>query len=281
MNFNSQALIAAGRQLETPFEVQLNLSGDIQTAHCLQLLRLVPGRRVVVKLLVGDTAYLGKIFLGADREKYCQREQAGIRALQNAGISTAKLEGQGYLSDNGAEVLLLEYLPEVQHLSELLASQQIDAQHQLATAVTMMAAMHDRGLQHKDCHLDNFLVNEKGLYLIDGDAVERSAVLNQIDALENLALFFVQLPLVLNNRLAEFFAHYCDQRGWPQGECLPAFQRALQTQRENRQRRFLKKVFRDCTQFKVTKSWSRFVALDRQADSPELQALIGNPDRSI
>ena len=111
--------------------------------------------------------------------------------------------------------------------------------------------------------------------------MEWSAVLNQIDALENLALFFVQLPLVLNNRLAEFFAHYCDQRGWPQGECLPAFQRALQTQRENRQRRFLKKVFRDCTQFKVTKSWSRFVALDRQANSPELQALIGNPDHYI
>jgi len=281
VSFSSQALASAGRQLETPFEVQLNLSGETKTARCTQLLRLVPGRRVVVKIHIGDRVYLGKIFLGSERTKYCQRELIGIQALQSANISTAKLEGQGCLSDNEAEVLLLEYLPEVQHLSELLASQQSDAPRQLEAAVAMMAMMHDKGLQHKDCHLNNFLVNEQGLYLIDGDAVERAVVLSQADALKKLALFFVQLPLVLNYRLPELFSQYCDLRSWSRGDCPSKFQQLLQAQRENRQRRFLKKVFRECTQFKVEKNWARFVALDRQADSPELQALIDNPDDYI
>ena len=279
--FSSQDLIDAGRQLEVPFKVSLLLNGKTETAECTQLLRLVPGRRVVVELLIGNTTYLGKIFVGTERTKYCQREQSGIQALQNAGILTAKLEGQGCLADHGAEVLLLEFLLQVQHLSELLASQQPDALRQLETAVSVMATLHDSGLLHKDCHLDNFLVNEQGLYLIDGDAVEQTTALTQAGALENLALFFVQLPLLLNHRLAELFAHYCERRGWSQGNTQPAFRQQIQKQRANRQRRFLKKVFRDCTQFKVTKNWSRFVALDRQTDSPELQALIGNPDRYI
>ncbi|MEH6357805.1 MAG: lipopolysaccharide kinase InaA family protein [Pseudomonadales bacterium] len=280
-SLNSQALIAAGRQLGAPFEVQLKLAGEVQTARCVELLRLVPGRRVVVKLLLGEKTYLGKIFLGSDGKKYCQRERKGIEALEGAGISTAQFEGHGCLQDNGAEILLLEYLPQVQHLSECLALSPADAKTQLEAVIKMITMMHGKGLVHKDCHLDNFLVNEQGLYLIDGDAVEQSSALSQRDALDNLALFFVQLPLSFTSRLAGFFTHYCELRAWSLADYLPAFQQALQAQRDNRQRRFLKKVFRDCTQFKVTKSWSRFIAQDRQADCPELQALIANPDHYI
>lgn len=280
-SLNSQALIAAGRQLEVPFEVQLKLAGEIHTAQCVELLRLVPARRVVVKMLIGEKTYLAKIFLGAEGEKYCQREQAGIQALQAADINTAQLEGHGCLEDSGAQVLLLEYLPQVQHLSERLVSSQLDAETQLKAVIAMIAKMHDRGLVHKDCHLDNFLLNEQGLYLIDGDAVEQSSALSQTDALNNLALFFVQLPLFFNSRLTDFFTHYCELRGWTLADYLATFQLAIQAQRNNRQRRFLKKVFRDCTQFKVLKSWSRFIAQDRQADCPELQRLIANPDHYI
>ena len=278
---DSQTLIAAGRQLETPFEVQVKLLGEAQSAQCTQLLRLVPGRRVVVKMQLGSSTYLAKIFLGSERHKYCRREQSGIMALQGAGVSTAKLVGHGCLVDDGAEVLLLDYLPQAQQLSALLTSRKSDTDNQLRAAVEMMAALHERGLRHKDCHLDNFLVSDQRLYLIDGDAVEQTSSLSQALALQNLALFFVQLPLLLTPRITEFFEQYCAQRGWPHNDCLPLLQGALKSQRDSRQRRFLKKVFRDCTAFNVIKSSARFVVRDRQEDCPELQALIANPDHYI
>jgi tRNA A-37 threonylcarbamoyl transferase component Bud32 len=52
-------------------------------------------------------------------------------------------------------------------------------------------------------------------------------------------------------------------------------------QREKRQRHFLKKIYRDCTQFKVIKRRARFVVLDREAESPELITLISHLDEAI
>jgi len=281
MVLSSQQLVAAGRQLEAPFEVGIELSGELQAARCVELLRLVPGKRVVVKMLVGEQVFLAKIFLGADGGKYCQRERTGVQALHEAGIQTVQLVGQACLKDNGGEVLLLEYLPDVRHLSELIDSREEASDALLGSAIEMIAVMHDRGLQHKDCHLGNFLVAEQGLYLIDGDAVSKSNHLSQKQALENLALFFVQLPLFLLSRLNSFFSTYCVLRGWNQKIYQADFDAEVVQQRRKRQRHFLKKIYRDCTQFKVIKSSARFIVLDREAECPELSALISHLDEAI
>jgi tRNA A-37 threonylcarbamoyl transferase component Bud32 len=281
MVLSSQQLVAAGRQLEAPFEVELELSGELQIARCVELLRLVPGKRVVVKMLVGEQVFLAKIFLGVDGGKYCQRERAGVQTLQEAGIQTAQLVGQACLKDKGSEVLLLEYLSDVRHLSELIDSREEAGDALLNLAVEMVAKMHDKGLQHKDCHLGNFLVTEQGLYLIDGDAVSKSNRLVQAHAFENLALFFVQLPLFLLPRLNTLFSTYCVLRGWDQKIYQADFDVEVVQQRAKRQRHFLKKIYRDCTQFKVIKSNSRFVVLDREAECPELITLISHFDGAI
>jgi len=278
---SSQELIAAGRQLEVPFDVELELSGKSQIAHCVELFRLVPGRRVVVKMLIGEQVLLGKIFLGTDGGKYCQREKTGILALQEAGIQTAQLINQACLRGEGSEVLLLEYLPDVRHLSELIDLREEVSGVLLDAAVEMVATMHDKGLQHKDCHLGNFLVVEQGLYLIDGDAVSKNNPLSQAQAIENLALFFVQLPLFLLPRLNAYFSVYCSLRGWDKKASQVDFDAEVTHQREKRQRHFLKKIYRDCTQFKVAQTKSRFVVLDRKAETPELASLLKRLDEAV
>lgn len=279
---SSQQLIAAGRQLQAPFNVSLTLDGQLEVAECVQVLRLVPGRRVVIKMQLGNNTFLAKIFLGKGRRKYCRRELMGVQALHDASVRTAQLVGVGTLSDNEGEVLLLEYLHDAQQLSECVADGVTSAQQQLASAVELMAAMHNRGLRHNDCHLDNFLANERGLYLIDGDAVvQAQGALSTQAALANVALFFVQLPLIFNHQLADFFDRYCQAREESFDVSLAALMAEVTKQRDKRQSHFLKKVFRNCTQFKVEKNWSRFVVCNRLADSLALQALIANPDEYI
>lgn len=279
--YSSQQLIDAGRQLEVPFNVEITLNGRSEIAECSQLLRLVPERRVVVKMNVGDGVYLGKIFLGKGANKYLEREKSGVLALQEANISTAQLVGVGCLSDGGAELLLIEYLENVQQLDECLADGSVVGLAWLKTTVELVARLHNSDLRHDDFHLGNFLVNEQGLYLIDGDAVEQGEL--SVDAaLENLAYLLVQFPLRFHSELEDFFALYCQVRGSKFDVSQQQFNNHIITRRLKRQERYLlKKVFRDCTQFKVEKNWSRFVALDRQADSLELQTLIQDPDRYI
>lgn len=281
MVLNSQNLVEVGRELKTPFEVELILGGETKAAQCVQVLRLVPERRVVVKMLVGEQAYLGKIFIGTNKEKYLKRERSGIEALQEASVSTAKIKGEAQLADGGADVLLLDFLPDVRHLSALIVEKSGNGPDYLTLAVSMMATLHEQGLQHEDCHLNNFLISDDALHLVDGDAVKPLKEPKQAAAIENLALFFVQLPLSLSGRFPQLFSGYCSLRGWRLDELLPVFEKQIRSQRSTRQRRFLNKVFRDCTQFKVTKTWSRFVAMDRQSETVELVNLIENPDGYI
>ena len=281
MVLSSQQLVAAGRQLEVPFEVEIELSGELQVGQCVELLRLVPEKRVVVKMLVGERVFLAKIFLGAGGGKYCQREKSGVQALQDAGIQTAQFVDQACLKDKGSKVLLLEYLSDVRHLSELIDSREEAGDALLNSAIEVIAMMHEQGLQHKDCHLGNFLVADQALYLIDGDAVTTSNELSQAKALENLALFFVQLPLFLLPRLNTLFSVYCVLRRWDQKVYQADCEVEVVQQREKRQRHFLKKIYRDCTQFKVIKRRARFVVLDREAESPELITLISHLDEAI
>lgn len=281
MVLSSRELIQAGRQLEPPFEVDLKISGEVKRGYCLQLLRLVPERRVVVKMMLDEKLYLAKIFLGQSKAKYCKRERSGINVLQNADINTATIQAGATLADGSADILLLEFLPEVKHLSEFVSEKVSEGADYLERALGIMATLHEKGLRHEDCHLDNFLISAGDLYLVDGDAVQQEVELSQTSAMANLALFFVQLPLSLSGRLPQLFVDYCERRGWSEQSCRASFFSEVQKQRENRQRRFLKKVFRDCTLFKVTKSWSRFVSQDRKEESPGLEKLVNNPDAYI
>lgn len=281
MVLSSADLRALGRELSAPFEVELDADGRIQSAQCVQVLRLVPERRVVVKMLLDEQVYLGKLFLDSNRAKYIERERSGVEAMHDAGVDTAVIRGQARLSDNGAEVLLLDYLPAVRHLSEGYAVNGQTGTEYLKMAVGMMARLHQQGLLHQDCHLGNFLISDDRLYLVDGDAVQKGATLSTGAAIQNLALFVVQLPLHLGEKSVELFACYCQHRGWAEDSYRAMFQQAVEKQRSDRQRRFLKKAFRDCTQFKASKSWARFAVVDRQAETAALQSLLERPDHYI
>ncbi len=281
MTLSSSQLIAAGRVLEAPFEVELELSGELKVAQCLEVLRLVPGRRVVARMVIDGETFLGKLFLGSDASKYCLREKNGVEALHNAGIKTAPLVGGGRLHDRGGEALLMEYLPNISHLSALAQPSSESGNELLCSAVEMLAKLHDNGLEHQDCHLDNFLVADQALYLVDGDAVKQRNQLTDEQALRNLALFFVQLPLFLMPQLPELIRVYCRCRGWHSGEIKSQLDVLVRQQRADRQRRFLKKIYRDCTQFKVDQSKSRFVVVDRAEESEELTDLIDHLDEAI
>ncbi len=272
----------AGREPPVPLVLPL-AEGE---ARVLRWLRILPGKRLVAQVEVAGSVRLLKLFIAAGAERHCAREASGIRALQTQGIATPELIGEGEI-EGGGRYLLSAYLDGAETLQQrwdsLPARQpgEADALTLLGQALGVIGAMHRCGLVQTDLHLGNFLLHEAQLCVIDGDAVEAlspGAPLTPMQAEDNLAIFFAQLdpewdalcellligylqhnPLALNpDRLAE----------------------QIKRVRQRRLDDFLGKTLRDCTQFSVKRSWTRFTAVVRN-ECQRLTSLLAAPDEAL
>ena len=248
----------AGRAVAAPFSIAL---ADASSLHIEHVLRLLPGKRLSGLARWQGRQVFAKIFVAAAAVRHGERERDGCRALAAAGLATPGLLAAEALPAGGY-VVISDYLADAEPMS-------VDADaDQLAAAFALLGRLHQAGLVHGDVHPGNFLQAGGRLHLIDGDAVTRG------DALANLALFFAQFPVA---RLLDIDA------------CLAAYGRpvdrsalaqALAAARESRVQRYLEKIFRDCSEFAVTHSFSRFCAV-RRDKAALLAPVLADPDSAL
>ncbi|MEL0082013.1 MAG: lipopolysaccharide kinase InaA family protein, partial [Gammaproteobacteria bacterium] len=140
-----------------------------------------------------------------------------------------------------------------------------------------LRALHDAGLMQKDAHLGNFLYREASVCVIDGAAIVSSGpLLRSWRQLQNLALVLAQLS-VYHGGFAEAVLSGYGSRFSP-----PQVSRALQRQRGRRERKYMRKTLRNCSEFKATHQFRlrRIVRRDQQEDQG-LQALLADLDGAI
>lgn len=279
----TQQLREAGREPVVPLAVEL----DADRLSVTQWLRVLPGKRLVGRGEYRGRPVLAKLFVGASAARHAEREAAGIAALATAGIATPGVIAQGSI-DGGGYYLLTEFLADAVTLQAKwdalpgVKPGDSEAVTLLGMALRAIARMHAQGLLQGDLHLGNFLLAGDELYVIDGDAVEAStpgAPLPQRQAETNLALFFAQLTPDWDALQELLLVEYL----------MINPHHALQTQRleaeihrlrSDRLKDFLDKTLRDCSQFSVQRSWSRFTAaLRSRRDS--LDTLLADPDQAF
>ncbi len=277
---------AAGRDLAVPFELLLRaspassgpeLSGEVRLL-CREILRLLPGRRLVARVRVAGREAVLKLFVGAGRRRYRRREARGCARLAAAGAATPALLAE--LEGAGATGLLFEYLPGVRPLAA-------DDERGVAAAAAELGRLHAHGLRYRDLHLDNFLEDEQGaIYVVDGDSVWRSlrpGPLPPRRSLEELGVLCAQRPPLADARLAEVERAYAAARRWTSGG--PARRRALAAatarQRRRRVRRYLAKAQRECSEFHHQRTWGRWLTAVREAWDPALTEFAADPERSL
>jgi tRNA A-37 threonylcarbamoyl transferase component Bud32 len=277
-------LCAAGRNPVVPFRIVL-ADGNELTMH--QLLRILPGKRIVGKGELGGRNVLAKLFVARDSARHWAQEKSGIEALHRAAVPTPKLIGAAPLSAGG-HALLTEFLDSSETLAEAWARQSENppgnaaALAVLAPALTVLGRMHFQGLVHRDLHLGNFLRHQRELFVIDGDevcAASPGKPLDQRQAIGNLAILLAQLPASWDSQQVHLLAYYREG-----GAQLQADPQALQAEtsrvRAQRLNRFLAKTVRDCTLFSVHQRTGRFVAAVRE-QAPILAPLLAAPDVHI
>lgn len=285
-----------GRDLSAPFQLRLLIDGRVLEARCEQVLRLLPGKRLVAKARIADEPVLLKIFFDRRHGIHANRERRGLSLLSDAGFTTPEVLMQGQLAAarslgaDEATVLVLRFVDHAMPLSQFWRTADIAARNGvLAHLVNHLAALHAAGAWQDDVHFDNFLHDGQLIYAVDGGGVQREPrgtarmVVDddELVGLDNLALLHAQLHLD-DDACAELsLPLYVAARGWPVDAGRHArFLLAIAAHRARRMRRYLVKVFRDCTEFQVTKSARAFTVWERALED-ELKGILSDPDLAI
>ncbi|MBV4538366.1 MULTISPECIES: lipopolysaccharide kinase InaA family protein [Pseudomonas] len=270
-------LKVAGRSPALPLSVTLADAAGSAELQLLSLLRVLPGQRYVGAGIWRGTPVLAKLLVGNNAARHFQRELEGVKLMAAQGLTTPQLLADGLKEGEGGW-LLFEFLEGAESLGDAWAEVEAlpplaDEQHLvLGEALTAVAQMHAKGLWQTDLHLDNLLRHNGRLYLIDGAGIKAETPgqnLSRQRVLENLGVFFAQLPKRLEPFIEELLVHYLLANG-EHALPLEALQKQVDKVRAWRLKDYLDKAGRECTLFSVQRTLSGLRAIRR----PEVEAML-------
>lgn len=273
-------LKSAGRSPGLPLSLELADAAGPAQLQLLSLLRVLPGQRYVGAGVWRGRPVLAKLLVGSKAARHFQRELQGVRLLAEQGLTTPLLLADG-LKDGEGGWLLFEFLEgaeslgdawkQVEHLP-LLADEQTAV---LAEALGAIAQLHGKGLWQEDLHLDNLLRHDGKLYLIDGAGIRAETPgqpLSRQKVLENLGVFFAQLPKSIEPFTEELLVHYLLSNA---EHALPmeALQKQIDKVQAWRLNDFMEKVGRECSLFSVQRGAFGLRAIRRDEEAAMVPVL--------
>ena len=268
---------------------------DGSTLAINEVVRVVPNKRLVCKALWNNQAVYAKIFIGANAKRYAQRDQKGVRVLVNANIATPDLlfSGNIELHQQSANILIFKAIAAQNAdilYQQLLNAQQKAARLQLMLQLTsIVAQMHKANLQQTDLYFKNFLLDADTLYAIDGDGIQTfSTLFKKRQKQRNLATLLSKLDGFDIGWIEDLYAHYCKQTAAEYSSTDYAELCALtQRIRQKTANSYAdKKVFRTCTDVKVSQNFSQFMALSSDFEAKnlnvnQLDSALDNPQNRL
>jgi len=276
------------REISLPFLLSLETGGELE---CTEVLRCLPGRRLVCKAHLNGKPVLMKLFLDAHMEQEAAGDAAGVKALMDAQISTPALLSPDRVAGEGYPLLLFEYLPDTSSFREAWEMAGAGVQRSLISELLHMVAMqHLAGLRQRDFHLRNFLLDHAGrLYAIDGgDYLISDVPVSKIPALKNLGVLFGHLPRRVLVQQPELLQHYLTPRQWQaEPELIEQVYAGANSFRRRRAKVISRKAFRNCSEFRVRRKDGLHIcqrrdlheqALDEWIDQSRLDLL---PDSDV
>ncbi|WP_435034469.1 lipopolysaccharide kinase InaA family protein [Pseudomonas neuropathica] len=273
-------LAGVGRTPQLPLTVTLADAAGSADLQLLSLLRVLPGQRYVGAGVWRGRPVLAKLLVGGKAARHFQRELEGVRLLAAQGMTTPLLLADGLKNGEGGW-LLFDFLEGAESLGDAWAkveSLPVLADEQsavLAEALGAIGQLHGKGLWQEDLHLDNLLRHGGQLYLIDGAGICAETAgqpLSRQKVLENLGVFFAQLPKALEPFTEELLVYYLlsnSEHALP----LEALQKQIDKVRRWRLKDFLLKVGRECTLFSVQRGAFGLRAIRREEEPAMLPVL--------
>lgn len=214
--------------------------------YCEQVLRWLPGRRLVVRALHNGDPLLLKLFAPNKKGwRELSREQQGYKACKAAGVT---VPAEKLISDDFAGCLAVAY----EFIADARPFQLVSSnQAQMVPALLqLMVRCHQAGIYQHDIHTDNILMTTCGLFLIDLSSIrgEPGQPLSTKKSLGNLARLLAQFVPDEQQLILKKLNLYYQNRGWMYGQAeRESFKALLDKAWHKRKENYLLKCFRGCT----------------------------------
>lgn len=250
---------------------------------CHRALRVLPGQRLVCTGLWRGRAVVAKLYLHPQRRKrHGRREERGLRALAARQLNAPTLLYAGPLANGDWAVICERIFPALTLLQAWTQADRDLRRRLLSRLIATVAAQHDQGVHQRDLHFGNFLLTGTTLCALDGAEFSIGwGALGQRQGLANLGLLLAQLPPDDTALIEPALAEYCTYRRYDPDQARPLLYQALEQAQQYRERKYLQKIFRNCTAFASGGGDGCYWVLDRRYDSPALRTLLATPGEGV
>lgn len=241
-----------------------------------EIVRVVPNKRLVCKAVWNHTNVYAKLFIGANAKRYAQRDKQGVQALVKADIATPDLLFAGNAAVN--EVLIFKAIEPAQNAEmlylQLNTSQEKAARLNLMLNLTaIVAQLHRADLRQTDLYFKNFLIDAETVYAIDGDGIQPfSTFFRPRQKQRNLAILFSKMDVLDSGWIDDCYAHYCRLTGMKYSvlDYANIYNLTQKLRQKTASAYADKKVFRTCTDVKVTQTFKQYAAFASDFDAADL-----------
>lgn len=271
----------ANRTTLKPFQITLKNNDEILS--CNEIIRVMPGKRVVAFGTLGDKEVVAKLFYKKGHaERHAKREFKGVDALQKNGVITPKLYYHGSSINKKIHVLVFEKINKVKSIEDIWQGRKSikSILPILRLLVIELATHHVLGILQHDLHLKNFLLQKKKIYTIDGGDIEVfDKPLSTKLSLTNLGLFLSQFGVGSDELQKMLYKTYAESRGWQiKPREVQALHAAIRKWSKKRWEQNSEKVMRTCSSFVRRQSLRQLTVYDRNEESAELFSYLKNPE---
>jgi hypothetical protein len=276
------------RNIELPFTVTVKSKKRDFQVTAEKIFRIAPKKRIVCSGKWNDKKIVMKFFLKSRKTNYYfAKELKGLKALMASGINTPEILFHGQVKNSEIKVIATKEIFPVSDMMSVWNSAENDSVYAglEKQVIHEIAALHNAGLKQDDLHLGNFLLSDGKIFTIDGDGVDTHKIgqpLSKKLSLENLSILFAQFFPHLDTLAEKSLEYYADCRGWdPEPGLFTHLKPKIQKLRTIKLKKYLRKIFRECSEFIHKKDWNTQWSCDRKAFGFGLSKFIRDPDLFI
>lgn len=254
--------------------------------ECEEIVRCVPGKRLVCRGKLDKQSVYAKLFIGKHAKRHAARDLRGVQVLTDAGIAVPSVLFVGAIADGLGEALIFITVPDSVNAEQALGSlgKQADGAALAKKLVVEVARHHEAGIIQTDLYLKNFLLQGQQIYTLDGDAIRKlPAFFSRHWALSNLALLLSKFEVTDETAwLPELLDDYAKARSWDAAPDMAAMSKRISAHRRKMVGHYAdEKVFRQCSDIEVEKGFDYFLAVVRPYFSDDLSLALDSPDKLL
>lgn len=254
------------QELKAPFKLILSANKELEIET---ILRVLPGKRMVVKANYAGKTVLAKIFL---QHRHLEQEINGYRLLAKANATTPRLLAESRQDESG--YCFYEYLENACVLNELWsAATQTEKENMLQLLLKAVRKMFEAGVYQADLHLGNFVISRDVFFTLDPASC--ALLSNNKQQQKNLALLLAQFSLQ-DVRLAS----EAIKKEFPTTDGAALNKKANQL-REKRNKDYLKKIFRNCSEIAELQIGDSHLLCRRELLTEKMKTLLAALDAAI